>query len=345
MRQVDISILMPVFNAEKYVKLAIESIQAQTFKNWELIIVNDGSNDSSGQVCDDVAKDDRRIKVIHKKNTGISDTRNILINNSKGEYINFIDSDDYIEENMLEILINKIKAYNADISVCGIIEDKIVNNSLVSSKVNKYYPKDFFKIEEMKENIMEYGNTNLLNSLCNKLYKKEIIDNEDIRFDTNLENGEDLIFNLKYMKHINSLVFCEEQLYHYSRRQNDSITHKYVDDMYFKGLKIHDALESFFIEMNFYTEENKKSLCKNHLIGVFSAILNLFHPQCPMTWKERQKYIKKITNRDYVRYCAKERKRDKGIVGITAVLINFKSTILIASIFKLIAVIRKFKCV
>lgn len=343
MSDVTISILMPVFNAEKYIKAAIESIQAQTFKDWELIIVNDGSNDNSGQVSDDIAKGDKRIKVIHKKNTGVSDTRNILINNAKGRYISFVDCDDYIEKNMLEILINKIKAYNADLSVCGIIEDKIINDSIVSSKANKYYPKDFFKIEEMKENIMEYGNSNLLNSLCNKLYKKDIILKNNITFDTNIENGEDFIFNLEYMKYIKNLVFCEEQLYHYARRQNQSITNKYVDDMYYKGLNIHYTLEKFLQQMGFFTEKNQYILCGNHIKGIFSVFLNLFHKNCPMSLKEKRTYINKIISRDYVKECAQKRAKDKGIIGITAKLIKIQNSILIITGFKLVSIMRSLK--
>lgn len=345
MGDVLLSILMPVYNSEKHVRKSVESIINQTFTNWELIIVNDGSTDHSREVCNELAQLDNRIKVINKENTGVSDTRNILINNATGRYIGFIDSDDYIEENMFELLINKIKDYDSDLVVCGIVEDKIIDEQIVSRSINKYYPKEYLNILEMKEMIMDYLNSNLFNSLCNKVYKKEIIVNKRIKFDSNVENGEDLIFNLEYMKYINNLVFCEEQLYHYARRQNHSITHKYVDDMYFKGLKIHDILENFLIEMDFYTEENKKTLCENHLIGVFSAILNLFHSQCPMTWTEKKQYIKKIINRDYVKYCAKERKRDRGISGITAMLVNFRSTILIATTFKAITIIRKLKYV
>lgn len=343
MGKVEVSILMPVFNVEKYIKYAIESIQAQTLENWELIIVNDGSTDNSSKICDDIAKEDKRIKVIHKSNTGVSDTRNILLNNANGEYIVFVDSDDYIEKNMLEVLINKIELYNADLSVCGIIEDKIINDLIVSSKINKYYPKDFLEITEMKEYIMEYGNSNLLNSLCNKLYKNNIIRKSNIVFDTNIENGEDLLFNLEYMKHIKSLVFCEEQLYHYARRQNQSITNKYVDDMYYKGLNIHNVIEEFLNQMGFLTEKNKCILCRNHVKGIFSAFLNLFHKNCPMSFNEKILYINKIISRDYVKECVSKTINDKGVVGITAKLIRVKSSILIIISFKFISIIRGLK--
>lgn len=345
MREVVISILMPVYNSEKYLKESIESIINQTFTQWELIIINDGSTDNSKMICDNLVKVDDRIKVIDKKNTGVSDTRNMSINNASGKYIGFVDSDDVIETDMFEILINKIEKYNSDLVVCGIVEDKIIDEKIVSNTNNKYYPKECVSIEEMKYLIMEYMNSNLLNSLCNKLYKKEIIDKHNITFNSKVENGEDFIFNLEYMEHIKNLVFCEEQLYHYSRRENESITHKYVEDMYFKGLKIHDILEKFLVAMNFNTEENKKTLCKNHLIGVFSAILNLFHSQCPMTFKQKKEYIRKIIERDYVKYCAKCGKKDSGIVGITATLVNTKSTIIILTTFKAITIVKKFKYV
>ena len=111
-----ISVIVPVYNAEKYLKECIRSILNQTIQNLELILVNDGSTDGSGYICDEYINKDNRIKVIHKENGGVSSARNMGISEATGEYFTFVDSDDYLEPNALEILYNDIIIYNADIS-------------------------------------------------------------------------------------------------------------------------------------------------------------------------------------------------------------------------------------
>ena len=100
-----ISIIIPVYNVEKYLKECVDSVRKQTYKNLEIILIDDGSKDNSGKLCDELAKEDNRIKVIHKENGGLSDARNVGIENATGEYIQFIDSDDFVEKDMIEIYI------------------------------------------------------------------------------------------------------------------------------------------------------------------------------------------------------------------------------------------------
>ena len=115
-----ISVIVPVYNVEKYLEKCIDSIINQTYQNLEIILVDDGSTDGSGKICDEYSRKDNRIKVIHKENGGLSDARNIGIKNANGGLIGFIDSDDYITENMFEVLQKDLRKYNADISSCDI---------------------------------------------------------------------------------------------------------------------------------------------------------------------------------------------------------------------------------
>ena len=129
-----VSIVVPVYNAEKYLPKCIDSILNQTFKNFELILVNDGSKDNSLIICEDYKVSDRRIKVINKKNEGVSIARNIGINSAKGKYIMFIDSDDWIESNMVEKMYDAIQ--NSDIAICGsktVEKNKIIDSTLYQS--------------------------------------------------------------------------------------------------------------------------------------------------------------------------------------------------------------------
>lgn len=117
-----ISIIVPVYNVEKYLEKCVRSILAQTFTDFELILVDDGSPDSSGAMCDQFAKQDERVKVIHKENGGLSDARNAGIEIATGEYLGFIDSDDYIADDMYELLYTNIVKEDADLSICGIYD-------------------------------------------------------------------------------------------------------------------------------------------------------------------------------------------------------------------------------
>ena len=129
-----VSIVVPVYNVDKYLDKCVNSIINQKYKNLEIILVDDGSTDESGKKCDLWAEKDNRIRVIHKENGGLSDARNVGIDNSKGYYISFIDSDDFIENDMIEVLLKEIKENNCDISICGyyktyVDKDEIIDNS------------------------------------------------------------------------------------------------------------------------------------------------------------------------------------------------------------------------
>ncbi len=118
----EISIIVPVYKVEKYLKKCVDSILAQTFSDFELILVDDGSPDNSGRICDDYAKKDARVRVVHKQNGGLSSARNAGIEVAKGKYLGFVDSDDYIAEDMYELLYKAIIKEEADLSICGIYD-------------------------------------------------------------------------------------------------------------------------------------------------------------------------------------------------------------------------------
>lgn len=340
---VTISILMPVYNSQEYLKNTVQDVINQSYGDWELILVDDGSKDNSKNICIELQKFDNRIRFINKENTGVSDTRNIALDNAKGKYIAFIDSDDSVHKDYLKILLSSIEKSKGQLAVCGFKERKISTNGQIEELSRVFYPKEVIAIEDMKDLIMDFGNSGLLNPLWNKLYNREIIEENNIRFKEEVETGEDFIFNLQYFRKINNICFSKEELYYYIRRNNNSITYQYIDNMYEKGLEIHNLLEDFLKDMNFYNSKNKYILYGNHLMGVFSAFLNLFHKDCKLTLKQKKHYIKAIVNREYVSECAVNRKRDKGLIGLTALLVRIKNSTIICSVFKGISLVRLVK--
>lgn len=217
--KVIISVIVPIYMAEKSIERCINSIINQTFTNFELILVNDGSPDNSKEICEKYAIRDKRIKIINKKNEGVSIARNTGLNKSEGEYILFVDSDDFIEKDMLEHLYNNIITFNAQVSICkaNIYKDDIlttVNNN--EKKINVY------KNEEiMKEFILK--NTFLF-AVWNKLYKASLFDENNIRFSESIRYGEDAILNHYILSKCKVVVWSNQAKYNYFINSNSTVT-------------------------------------------------------------------------------------------------------------------------
>lgn len=214
-----ISVIIPVYNVEKYLNQCIESIINQTYKNLEIILIDDGSTDNSGEICENYSKKDPRIKVIHQKNSGVSSARNKGIDIATGKYINFIDSDDYIEEDMIEYLYGLLQQENADISMCSaydVYDKKIIftakkNIYLTMNSHDAYYymlqPK-YFGI-----------------GIWNKLIAKELFKSD--RFPVGRKNGEELELLQRLIYRAKKLVYSSVPKYYY-RQRSDSATHSLI---------------------------------------------------------------------------------------------------------------------
>ena len=208
-----ISIIVPVYNVEKYIEKCIQSIIDQTYKNIEIILVDDGSTDNSGNMCDDFKMKDNRIKVIHKKNGGLSDARNAGMKIATGEYIGFVDSDDYIAKDMFETLYSLNKKYNSEISIVSFYE--IYKGKVIGVRDSKEL-KQYTKTEAMRELLID---TNIQSYAWNKLFKRELF--EGLEFPTN-KNFEDIATTLLLFEKANKVVLLEDPKYYYVRR-DDSI--------------------------------------------------------------------------------------------------------------------------
>lgn len=210
-----VSIIVPIYNVEKYLEECIESIISQTYKNIEIILVNDGSTDGSKKIVDEYASKYKFIKVIHKKNGGLSDARNCGIKNSNGEYICFVDSDDIVTNDYIETMYYNIKNYNTCIAACGMCnfyEDGKKQEICFKNIKQLYVGEDAHKYL----NIMGYFNV----SSCNKLYKKELFDN--IEFPVG-KKSEDWYIMYKLLDYAGSIYYSSDVKYLY-RQRTGSIT-------------------------------------------------------------------------------------------------------------------------
>lgn len=226
-----ISVIVPVYNVEFYLEKCVKSILNQTYSNFEILLINDGSTDNSSSICDKLKILDDRVKVFHKSNSGVSATRNFGIENSKGSLITFIDSDDFIKNDMLEILYSNLEKFNADISI---------------GKVVDTFDKDY-TFNEISEEISNWDNETAVKEILNakktsffpvaKLFKKNLF--ERIRFNDNFKLAEDalLITEILLSKKLN-IVFSNREVYAYFHHKNSATTN-ILKDSVFDTIKVH----------------------------------------------------------------------------------------------------------
>ena len=224
------SIIVPVYNSTNSLEHCIHSIQRQTYTDFELILVDDGSSDGSAELCDKLAAENADIQVIHKPNGGVSSARNAGIDAAKGEYITFCDSDDYLEPDYLENLVQTAKS-NPDCghiwccfqTVTGYQKENAVPNYVSAEPILYYGLNDYMTLHEMW---LDAGP-------CNKLYQSRIIKEAGLRFLEDLSLGEDWLFNLAYIDASanDRIAVVTKPLYNYVRGNNDSLDSKYRRDL------------------------------------------------------------------------------------------------------------------
>ena len=272
-----VSIIVPVYNTEKYLNRCIESLINQTYKNIEIILVDDGSTDTSGKICEEYAKKDSRIKVFHKINEGVSVARNYGISNCSGGLIQFVDSDDYLDTFAVEELLTCVKENNVDTCIFSICFECGKGNN-------------FLQLEDGLFSVEEVLNSPYINatcSPCNKIYNANIIKNNNITFEKGIKFGEDFMFNSKYLQHTNKILVKNKAYYHYNVTTEDSGVKKFYNDYDIYILKMEESLKNL---LNKFSVENEKGILFN-FIGdrweyAFNSCCNL-----PITIKEQSKIL------------------------------------------------------
>lgn len=206
----EVSVIVPLYNAEKYIGRCLGSLLAQTFKNIEVIIINDGSTDRSKDIANEFCRQDSRISIFDFPNRGVSSARNEGIIRAKGEWILFVDADDYIDKDTIEILLNTQARHNVDTVLYSFYFE--FENTTKSGLL----PSSYIHLRDLLEERIKVENPDIV--LCspfNKLYNKKIIIDNKIRFDSDLPYGEDFEFNSKYFSYAHNIVLTSQVLYHY----------------------------------------------------------------------------------------------------------------------------------
>lgn len=296
MEEISISIIVPVYNVESYLERCINSIIAQSWNNWELILIDDGSTDQSPQICDRYCKKDKRIKVIHQENAGVSATRNVGISNAVGNYIGFVDADDWIETKMYERLVIEISKTHYDVIMCdattiysnGKMELDTISQLPGSTTINK---------EEITPKLL----LELAGSVCRCLYSAELVKKKGCDFPIGIKFSEDRIFNIKNFGQARKIRYIKES--YYNRFINtQSAVHRFHMD-YFKACKSASYAIRQAIEFSWdNSEEFQKAYLGQLLSGAYSAICNYYYKTSMLSGKEKKKMVKEICDDPYLRY-------------------------------------------
>lgn len=287
-----ISVIIPVYNVENYLHRCVDSVLNQTFQDFEIILIDDGSKDNSGKICDDYAQKDERIKVIHKKNARVSAARNDGIKMANGKYLSFIDSDDWIEPEMYQEMLNKAEEFKLDFIMC---DYKKKSNNYEDKRTQPiregYYSKDDIKNELFQCLIMfdhiEYPPT-ISNWVC--LINLEFLKLNNLSYDEDIHYDEDSIFGSKIMYHATNFYYLKDHyLYNYFYNPN-STTNTYNSKKWNSFLKINENLVKYFgktIEFDF-----SRQLKINMMYLTLSALGQIKYSE--KNGKERINMIKKI---------------------------------------------------
>lgn len=291
-----VSVVVPIYNAQKYLEECIDSLIAQTiFESLEVLLVDDGSTDSSPEICEEYSHKHENIKVLHQQNMGVSGARNTGIENANCKYVGFVDSDDYVYPEMYENLYELAQKTSADITVCGfkhIYPDKDVTIEYPFNKGK------FLDGEYVREKVCPFMlSDSSLNSVCNKIFKRDVLIQESIRMNTEKKQGEDREFLLKTMQKSNGMAFTSYVGYYYRYNETSAIQkprHDYVDtilNQYFDDFELFGA---FRMTMEEIKEINDISAMKQ-IICALSFSVN------KMSGKSRRQQLKSIMCNEQVR--------------------------------------------
>lgn len=301
-----VSVIVPVYNSEQYVGYCINSILNQTYRNIEVILIDDGSTDGSLKICRNYENIDKRVKVIATPNKGVSSARNIGISKASGKYLQFVDSDDTIASEMIERLVVAIETYKMDIVFCGMSMITLDDNQRVKSRVDfssKVMGKECVLTNKVFMEKLPYImlNTVLLEGPCNKIYRKDIFDKLKLEFAEDISLGEDFLVNMEYYNECNGAVFLEESYYYYMQHNSESLTKKMREDRFENQMKLIHALKKLMDDNKAWTPEGEKHFA-SYVIGyMLSCLKELFREECEMTENQKKAHIARMLNEDMIR--------------------------------------------
>lgn len=292
-----ISIIVPVYKAESFLDRCVQSILSQTYSDLEVLLVDDGSPDSSGAMCDAYARQDSRVRVIHKENGGVCSARNAGLDAAQGEYITFVDSDDYIDDCMYQCMMEKAREFSCDVVMCDCLKEYPDRADLYTHPIRPgYYDRDQLETEYfphllMMENV-EYPAT-ISNWLL--LFRREIA--EGLHYLPGVRYSEDLLFGAQLMYRAKSFCYMKGQAYYHYMMNPQSATHRFVPDKWNDYQKLHQGIRTAFVFCEDFDFSHQIDLCL--LFFTYNAVGDIYGST--LSGHEKKEKILGILNTSAVR--------------------------------------------
>ena len=300
-----VSIVVPIYNAEKYLENCIYSIINQTFIDMQILLIDDGSTDRSGEICDNYAQWDTRITVHHMRNAGVSAARNAGIAHAAGMYISFVDADDEIDSHMIEDLYNLIDKGCADLSICGHTSVYVKDNKRRS--VQHLPPVHNSSTKVFLEKIGDFLDSESIQGPCAKLFRTSLIVNDGIQFPGDMTYGEDTIFVYRYLAACKGIISTSTCYYFYMHRNSGSLSRIIREDKMQIYLRLYAELNSLLVRFGI---ANRDEITDGRICAsAISCIGELYGRGMRLTAKNRRRIIKKIIGEEKVEGVFKEYSR------------------------------------
>lgn len=289
-----VSVIMPVYNVEDYLERSIKSILNQSYQNWELILINDGSKDNSGKICDGFSEKNNRIYSIHQENQGSGLARQKGLDISKGDFICFVDPDDYLEKDALRNNIDKMQKYKVDV-VANSYYDKLKINKKYMKKKNEVAIIGLYDQDKFRKNYSDYRKVGD-RSLWNKLYRSQFLKENMIEF-SNLPIGQDGDFNYKVYEKLDKIYIDNSPYYVYDKTRDSSATKKYRKNRLDIELDLIDTHKKMFLEWEMYDKYEQIILLELYYALTYE-LNNLFNTSNNLKYSEKLKKFKEAATRD-----------------------------------------------
>ena len=284
-----ISVIVPVYKTEEYLERCVNSILNQTYKDIELILVDDGSPDKCPAICDTFAQMDERVKVIHKVNGGVSTARNTGLEIATGDYIAFVDSDDYIELDMYEKMLSKVAEYGCDVIMCDCMKDYPDHSIIYTHDIRGGFYSYEELLTEYYPHLLMMENVEYPATISNvTILWKNTLNTPDMRYEPGIRFSEDLLFGAKLLRNAKSFYYMKgEALYHYIFNES-SASHTFVDNKWDDYIKLFRCINNEFLNYRSFHFENQIDLCL--LFFVYNTVGEIYSTNYSFLQKRNKIY-------------------------------------------------------
>lgn len=296
MKEPFLSVVMPVYRAQEYLEESIRSVLSQTFGDLELILVDDCSPDGSGTVCDDAARRDERVRVLHlPENRGAGRARNAGIEAARGQYLAFMDADDTMDPDIYEKAYQALKGGSRDMAVWGVTEEYFDRaGELAYTNVITLPDADCDTRQKVQDTVILLEEKILFGYQWNHFYRMELVRDHRIRFEESVIY-EDYFFNLEIAKHIRSMAVLSAPGYHYKKRMNDSITTKFIPDYFALAVRRISSMTELYRGWGALDGQAREILGNMYLRYILSGLMRNCDPRAKMNGRQRKNWVRELT--------------------------------------------------